>query len=385
MVHASMICIRKTRYNSLLYYGVPFKAKRIAPEQVYNPDNCLGTGIEMSPGLIIKSSTGLLPVLVFLGALLYLDSYKLVKLHLILRVIAGGAFVAVIAYFINGYAIEALHMELMSYTHYVSPIIEESLKALIIVYLFRSNRIGFLVDSAIMGFAVGAGFAMVENLYYLYHAGDAHFAVWIVRGFGTAVMHGGVTAIFSVLAQTLTERQTRANYFLFVPGLMIATVLHAIFNQFPVSPILSTVAILVVIPLILWVVFQKSVSAMHNWLEVDFDANEELLNKIQSGEFTHCKAGRFLLGLRDRFDGVVVADMLCYIRLHIELAIRAKSMLMAREFGMDVEIDDGINARFDELHALEQTIGKAGFLAMRPYLHMSRKDLWQLFLLEEQN
>jgi RsiW-degrading membrane proteinase PrsW (M82 family) len=338
----------------------------------------------MSLDLFLKIPIGLLPVLVFLGALLYMDSYKLVKLHLIVRVILAGALTAVLAYYANGYAIDALNMGFMDYTHYVSPIIEESLKGLVVVYLFRSNRIGFLVDSAIMGFAVGAGFALVENLYYLYHATDTHITVWIVRGFGTAVMHGGVTAIFSVLAQTLTERQTRANLLLFVPGLLVAAVLHSIFNQFPVSPILSTVATLVIIPLILMLVFKKSVSIMHDWLEVDFDANEELLAKIQSGDFTHSNAGRFLLDLRGRFDGMIVADMLCYIRFHVELAIRAKSMLMAREFGMDVKMDDEIKAKFDELHALEQNIGKAGFLAMRPYLHMSRKDLWQLFLLEEQ-
>ena len=76
--------------------------------------------------------------------------------------------------------------------------------------------------------------------------------------------------------------------------------------------------------------------------------------------------------------------MLCYIHLHIELAIRAKSMLMAREFGMEIEKDKEIEDKFRELHALEKNIGKAGFLAMRPYLHMTRKDLWQLFLLEDQ-
>jgi len=144
----------------------------------------------MNLDLLLKIPVGLLPVLVFLGALLYLDSYRLVKLHLVIRVLLGGALTAVFAYFINAYVINALNMEFMNYTHYVSPILEESLKGLVVVYLFRSNRIGFLVDSAIMGFAVGAGFALVENLYYLYHATDAHIAVWIVRGFGTAVMHG---------------------------------------------------------------------------------------------------------------------------------------------------------------------------------------------------
>lgn len=302
----------------------------------------------------------------------------------VLRVLLGGAVTAVIAYFANGFAIEALNMKFMDYTHFVAPIVEETLKGLVLVYLFRRNRIGFLVDAAVLGFAVGAGFAMAENMYYLYHAAEAHFAVWVVRGFGTAVMHGGVTAIFAVIAQVLTERQTRMSLFLFLPGLLLAAVLHSIFNQFPVSPILSTIATLLFLPIILMLVFQRSVTAMHKWLEVDFDENEALLEKIQAGEFTHSRAGRFLFLLRDRFDGLIAADMLCYIRLHVELAIRAKGMLIAREFEMDIKVDDEISGKFKELHALEKSIGRAGFLAMRPYLHMSRKNLWQLFMLEKQ-
>jgi RsiW-degrading membrane proteinase PrsW (M82 family) len=338
----------------------------------------------VSVDIFLKILVGLLPVLAFLGALLYMESYKLVRLHLLVRVFLSGAFTAVLAYLVNGYVIEALNMEFMDYTHFISPIIEESLKGLVVVYLYRSNRIGFLVDGAILGFAVGAGFAMAENMYYLYHAADAHIAIWVVRGVGTAVMHGGVTAIFAVIAQILTQRQSQAKLLFFVPGLLVATVLHSIFNQFPISPILSTIATLLLIPLILMLVFQKSVTVMHKWLEVDFDANEVLLEKIQTGEFTHSKAGHFLLELRERFDGLIVADMLCYIRLHTELAMRAKSMLMAREFGMDIKTDEEVDNKFKELHALEQNIGKTAFLAMKPYLHMSRKDLWQLFLLEEQ-
>ena len=32
---------------------------------------------------------------------------------------------------------------------------------------------------------------------------------------------------------------------------------------------------------------------------------------------------------------------------------------------------------------LENSIGKTGVLAMRPFLHMTRKDLWQLYVLED--
>jgi RsiW-degrading membrane proteinase PrsW (M82 family) len=334
--------------------------------------------------LFLKAPLGLLPVMVFLFVLLYLDSFKLVKFRFVVWVILGGALAALTAYFANGLLIAALQMEFMDYTRFIAPIVEESLKGLIVVYLFRSNRIGFLVDSAIVGFAAGAGFALVENLYYLHLVPDASVAVWTIRGFGTALMHGGVTAIFAIIAETLTARQTRPSFYLYLPGLLLAAVLHAVFNQFPVSPVFSTLATMMALPLILMMVFRRSVSVMHEWLEVDFDANEELFATIRAGKLTRSKEGQFLLNLRDRFDGLVMADMICYIRLHVELAMRSKSMLMAREYGMDVGVDREIRDKFDELHALERNIGKAGILAIWPYLNMSRKELWQLYLLEEQ-
>ena len=197
-------------------------------------------------------------------------------------------------------------------------------------------------------------------------------------------MHGGVTAIFAIMAHILTERQTNAAPTTYIYALLVAAILHSIFNQFLVSPILSTMIVLTCLPVLLMLVFRKSVSVMHQWLEVDFDANEEMLQKITAGEFTRSRSGRFLLELRERFEPLTLADMLCYIRLHVELAIRAKSMLMAREYDMEVTVDQEIRDKFDEIHALERNIGKSGLLAMKPYLNMSRKELWQLFILEEQ-
>ena len=64
-----------------------------------------------------------------------------------------------------------------------------------------------LVDAAIFGFAIGSGFALVENLYYLASRPDAHVAVQIIRGFGTAIMHGGATAIFAIVSVALAEKR----------------------------------------------------------------------------------------------------------------------------------------------------------------------------------
>ena len=337
----------------------------------------------MNADLLIRAPIGLLPVLIFLVALLYMDSYKLTGLRSILLVIVAGGLMTVASYFINGFVSDLFAINFGYYTRYVAPVIEEGLKALVIVFLFRTNRIGFLVDSAIMGFAVGAGFAVVEAFYYLYAIPDASMAVWIVRGFGTAIMHGGVTAIFGILSQTLTERNMKINPLLYLPGLVGAMTLHSLFNHFPVNPMLQTLIILVVLPPILFLVFRQSASHMHEWLELDFDQDAKLLEEINSGEFAETKIGRFLQDLRSKFEGPVVVDMLCYLRIYTELALRAKGLLMMRENGLDAPVGERTRAKFEELAFLEQSIGKTGLLAMKPFLHLTRKDLWQMYVLEK--
>ncbi|MDH3532631.1 MAG: PrsW family intramembrane metalloprotease, partial [Gammaproteobacteria bacterium] len=337
----------------------------------------------MSTDILIRAPVGLLPVLIFLVVLLYMDSYKLVSLRTVLWVIAAGALMTVLAYFINGFLLQQLQIDFRSFTRYVSPLSEEMLKASVIVWLFRLHRIGFLVDSAIMGFAVGTGFAFVENLYYLQSAADAHVAVWIVRGFGTAIMHGGVMAIFAVMSQTLTERNMKFNPLLYIPGLVAATTLHSVFNHFVLPPLLMTLCVLALLPPLFYLVFRRSATRLHEWLELDFDADALLLEQINSGDFAESRIGCFLKDLRTKFEGPVVVDMLCYLRLYTELAMRAKGVLMMRENGLDAPVGERTRDKFTEMEYLEGSIGKTGILALRPFLHMTRKDLWQLYVLDD--
>lgn len=332
---------------------------------------------------VVRAPVGLLPVLIFLVFLVYMDSYKLVSLKTVLMVIVLGGLTAFAAMYINGGLLGLLDMPFKTFSRYVAPAVEEALKALVIIYLFRSNRIGFLVDSAIMGFAVGAGFALVENFQYLQIHSSASLGVWIVRGFGTAIMHGGVAAIFAIMSQTLTERQMKINPLYYLPGLAVAIFLHSIFNHFLVAPVFQTIGTLLVLPPLLQIVFQRSANALHDWLELDFDADTQLIEMIESGDFSKSKIGLFLDDLRGKFEGPVVVDMLCYLRVYTELAIRAKAALIARENGLELPVGERTREKFEELRFLERSIGKTGCLAMRPFLQIERKDLWQMHVINK--
>ena len=114
--------------------------------------------------LAVHALVGLLPVCCFLGALVFLDSYKLVPLRWILGTIGFGALAGLLSYPLNVGASDLLDLEFVTLTRYAAPVIEETLKGLIVLALIRNHRIGFPVDAAIFGFAIGAGFAIFENL-----------------------------------------------------------------------------------------------------------------------------------------------------------------------------------------------------------------------------
>ncbi len=335
----------------------------------------------MTIDLAMHALLGLLPVTCFLAGLVYLDSYRLVGVKWVLGTIVAGGLVAGMSYLINGWLIGEGGFEFVTYSRYVAPIIEEALKGLVIIALVRLHRIGFLVDAAIFGFAVGAGFAVIENMYFLQILPDTTMGVWIVRGFGTAIMHGGATAIFAVAGRALISRRESMAALAWIPGLVIAAIIHSIFNHFFFSPLLTTVGVLIALPLLMAVVFQQSEQAVEEWLDVGFDADTELLELINSGELSESHVGQYLHELKERFEGPIVADLLCYLRIHVELVLRAKGLLMMRESGFDVPTDEETRAKLDEMQFLEKSIGTTGKLALKPFLNVSRKDLWQFYVL----
>lgn len=330
--------------------------------------------------VVVPLLVGLAPVLGFLAVLVLLESYKLVRLATVVAVVAAGAGVAVLCYFLNGWLLGVLGWDLAPYSRYVAPVVEEFVKAAIVGVLVHTHRVGFLVDGAILGFAVGAGFAVVENLHYMRLVPDAGLGTWIVRGFGTAIMHGGATAVYTMATLALVER-VRPRVLAFVPGFALAVALHSLYNHMFLPPKLATLAVLLSVPPLILLVFHRSQAAVGDWLGRGFDSDAERLAVIQSGRFADSPIGRYLGTLRSRFEGPVVADLLCYLRLYTELAMRAKGLMMMRENGFDLPVDDETKAKFEEMRYLEKSIGRTGLLALQPVLPMSQKELWQLHML----
>ena len=95
----------------------------------------------------------LLPVATFLVMLIILDSFKLIKIKLVLLGILWGAICVGVAYFINRWLIFSDAMEIPDFMNgLIPPFFEEILKITFVIILIKYNRIGFMIDGAIYGF-----------------------------------------------------------------------------------------------------------------------------------------------------------------------------------------------------------------------------------------
>ena len=330
---------------------------------------------------ILPLAVGLLPVIGFLLALIGLDSYKLVSLRRVAGWLALGALAAAACLPLNRALRDLLDLDLASLARYVAPPVEELLKGAAVALVLLRRRVGFLVDASILGFAVGAGFATLENLYFALALETPRLGVWLVRGLGTAVMHGGATACLAVLAKTLADRHGRTTLLVFVPGWLLAVLLHSAFNHFFLAPDLSTLALLTVLPLVFVAVFRVSEERTREWLGTGFDTDAERLedDALRRGEQ---QPGRGLPRVAAR--ATAAGDGRRHAMppgLRLELSIAAKGRLLLKEAGIAPAVDPEVRAKFEELEFLEREIGTTGLAALHPILSISDRDLWQHHIL----
>lgn len=333
---------------------------------------------------MLNLTAAMAPVLCLLALLMLMDSFKLVPIRFILESLVAGAAAAFAALFLHLYLIDSRGVPIPVVTRLIAPVVEELLKLLFVVYAIRARRVGFPVDAAIIGFAVGTGFALIENAYYLVAVRESSVVLWLVRGFGAAILHGATTGIAAIAAQSLASRRHGQGFRVFVPGALAAIALHAVYNQFVLSPVVATLLLVAVLPPLVLLTFNYSERMTREWMNAGLDLDVELLRLVLSEEFGQTRLGAYLRELQSRFPGPVVADMFCLMRLELELGIRAKGMLMAREAGLDVPLDAALVAGLAEVRYLEKAIGPTGLTALTPLQVSSDRDAWQKFLLGEQ-
>lgn len=171
-----------------------------------------------------------------------------------------GIFTSVFASEVNGVLLHVLDMTKYQATISLTPITEEILKALPILFFgtMVSDRREKLFTAAM---ATGIGFAILENAYYLLtNIENFSFLSAVVRGFGTGLMHGMCTLIIGFGISFVRKKRK-----IFAVGtfalLTTAITYHAIFNlliQSKHPAIGAVLPIITYLPFLAWRVYKSS-------------------------------------------------------------------------------------------------------------------------------
>ena len=140
-----------------------------------------------------------------------------------------GIFVSVFAAEINGLLCALLPMDTFEITIIVTPITEEILKAIPIL-VFATVLVAKKEAVFTASMAVGIGFAVLENAFYLLNDASFNMIDAVIRAFGAGLMHGMCTLLVGVGISFVKKKSK-----LFLVGtfalLSTAITYHGIYNM----------------------------------------------------------------------------------------------------------------------------------------------------------
>lgn len=317
----------------------------------------------------------LVPLLILLAVLKFTDSFTLVTWKHTALSFCAGVIVCICALLTSRLFAAAHH-------NFYSPLVEEILKWSVLIVLVARRKIVFIQQALCYGAALGAGFAFAENIIYISAFSDMSAGTSVFRGLGTAVMHMAcpmIGATFLTTAATLMETESKLKSIVTgASGLVIAIAIHALFNLLLLPMWAQLLATIFLFMLLVSVISSYNERCICRWLDQSITNDISLLSAIQEGNLSDTRQGRYLIEVKSQFDQETVVDMICYIRLYLELIIEDKSRLLLREAGLETprtpEQKAQREADITEFGELRKRIGRTGESVLRPIVRLHRGD-----------
>ena len=326
----------------------------------------------------------LLPVVIYIVVVYQIDKFSLMGVGRLLLLVLSGM-VAALACFglfqLTGKVISETASE------FVNPILEEVVKAIPLLWLASRKKIAFFIDSVICGAAVGGGFSILENIFYLVLGDELGMGTVLFRGLEVALIHMGCSAIVAaalMFAVRLDGRRRahleikRRDVWMAVFLLLAAPALHVAHNTFHFNPLMQFIAVFgSMAGLLVWT-YQYDGDMIHRWLDKGLDKQVDLFRSIQEGNLSETKTGQFLLSVKDSFSPEMFFDVICYVKLNVELSIAAKSRFMLREAKLDLPLEEeqarNILAQYEEYRLLEKRLGQSARITIAPVVKFYPAD-----------
>ena len=335
---------------------------------------------------VVSFIAALLPIAIYIYVVYRLDNFSLLSVKRLLMLVLCGMVAAVVCFGLFTLTGRVIPEEV---SNYVNPVVEEAVKAIPLLFLARHKKMVFFIDSVICGAAVGGGFSILENVSYIVLGDTLGFGTVLFRGLEVALIHMGCSAalaVFCMFVVRLSERRKAGQLVrhndvaMAVFLLIISPLLHVLHNTFHFNPLTQFIIVLGTMAALLFWIYQYDEEMIHRWLDGGLDAQVSLFQSIKEGHLGETNTGQYLMSVKKSFPPEVFFDVICYVQLHVELSVAAKSRFMIREAGLELELplDDSQKetylSQFAEFKTLEKRLGKSAMMIVSPVVNINPAD-----------
>ena len=320
----------------------------------------------------------LLPVVIYIIVVYQIDNFSLISVKRLLLLILCGMLTALACFALFQLTGTIIFQSL---SDSVNPIIEEMVKGIPLLWLAARKKIVFFIDSVICGAAVGGGFSILENIFYLLLGDQMGIGTVLFRGLEVALVHMGCSALVAaglmLIVRMIEYSRSRSvvkksDIAMSVFLLSEAPVLHLFHNTFHFVPLVQFVFVIGTLGgLLVWTYFYD-VEMIHSWIDTGLDKQLDLLASIKTGRLDDTPTGKFLESVKDAFPPKDFFDIICYVQLHVELSVASRSRVMLRETGLEDnlplsdEMKEQILSQYIEYKTLEKRLGNAARMTIAP-------------------
>ena len=320
----------------------------------------------------------ILPIVIYIFVVYKIDNFSLISIrNLFLQVLCGmiAALVCFGLFQLTGMILSERQSDIFN------PVLEEIIKAVPLLWLATRKKIVFFIDSVICGAAVGGGFSILENIFYLLLGDEMGIGTVLFRSLEVALIHMGCSAIVAASLMLGTRLVLRARSRLSIGKgniamtaflLLAPPILHVCHNMFHFNPLMQFVFVFGTMGgLLVWIYFYD-VEMIHSWLDTGLDKQLSLLDSIKNGRLDDTTAGYFLESVKEAFPPEDFFDIICYVQLHVELSVASRSRVMVRESGLEQdfpltdEMKELILSQYTEYKLLEKRLGNAARMTIAP-------------------
>ena len=320
----------------------------------------------------------ILPIVIYIFVVYKIDNFSLISIrNLFLQVLCGmiAALVCFGLFQLTGMILSERQSDIFN------PVLEEIIKAVPLLWLATRKKIVFFIDSVICGAAVGGGFSILENIFYLLLGDEMGIGTVLFRSLEVALIHMGCSAIVAASLMLVTRLVLRTRSRLSIGKgniamtaflLLAPPILHVCHNMFHFNPLMQFVFVFGTMGgLLVWIYFYD-VEMIHSWLDTGLDKQLSLLDSIKNGRLGDTTAGYFLESVKEAFPPEDFFDIICYVQLHVELSVTSRSRVMVRESGLEQdfpltdEMKELILSQYTEYKLLEKRLGNAARMTIAP-------------------